>query len=276
MARSVGRHFSIFRGLWAMAVYRRDREEIAKLKRAVTKKVSRIKCVGGVYVSGTPVDPRKSKPLDSMTRKELNAYKDRLRSFLARDVQFVSGAEGRPLDRSLWRQYKTLEKQVNERNRVSGSRFAELPAPYGDVTVSEFMAMTKPHHPQLVNQSSNSHYYELNRSSSGIVSNRKLKELIERTSKKLSPGAEKRRIREDRKVAIRMASEIGDAKMIGSIKGLTDEQFDGLWRFTRFAAHLSANYEHAMARFSSVPTSAIEDALSTAHDEIEWAKKNVT
>ena len=56
-----------------MAVYRRDRDEITKLKRAVTKKVSRIKRVGGVYVSGTPVDPRKSKPLDSMTRKELNA-----------------------------------------------------------------------------------------------------------------------------------------------------------------------------------------------------------
>lgn len=225
------------------------RAEVARLRRATTRKVSRLKQRSGAQVSGTEFDPRRKPHVEGRyTQRQLATYRDQLQGFLSRKNQFVGGASGVPIPRSEWDRYKTAEKAYNAKVNEHFQRVAdiELPAPIphtrGETLGSRMERMT-PSHRHLRNEVVNSPYDPLERSPRSVVSRDKLAKLIESLEAKMAPDYDERQAEASRDQFRRMADEIGDAELKDRVDKLSDEQFDVLWNYTSFPWDLSLDYE---------------------------------
>lgn len=230
-----------------MAVYKRDIEEIKRLRRNAGRKVKRLEASG---IMSMLVDPRKPVGAEkSMTRKQLNAYKRELRDFTSRSNQYVRGAAGNPIRASVWRDFVRARDEANKAMARYNSRFSGLPSNHG-MSVHEYMAMTRPVHPELSDPITQSYYWPNNSKPTSFASNKAVREATKAMRKRADPMFLERTARKNRRTAYKMIDELGDRNLRKRIKALSLDQFDMLWRFTTFTSALALKYEHLVKKLT--------------------------
>ena len=253
-----------------MALYKRDIEEIRRLTRNAGKKVYRL---NQKEILGSMVDPRRpNKDIYSMSRKELNEYKKRLREFNSRSNQYVRGAMGVPLQKSVWDDFVRARDKANASLAKQNARFADVMTHNG-MTVAQYMAMTRPVHPELEDPAANA-YWEPNRINAvSFASEKAIKKKMKSMEERQDPMFLKKQARKYKRVAMQMMEESGDIEALKRLKKLSLDQFDMLWRFTPFARNASAKYESAKKGLWDDKTAIGRAIDSEIYTYLSWAEK---
>jgi hypothetical protein len=252
------------------------RENVKRLKKAVTRKVSRIKVNQGIFISGSHVDPRKSAATEKhMSPPQLREYTHALSAFLDRGNQFVPDSQRRPMPRSEWNSYKALENQWNSRVRSHMENINSIRLPDG-MTVAQRDAAMRPNHPQMSNPSVNGPR-EIDRSPTAIAGTSRLRSLTDQMRKRLDENYFDELIKSGKETFSKMLDVIGDDDLESEIRTLSPKQFEVLWNWTPFATALSFQYELAMKELSARDKetwagTVQHHAVREARNYVEWAK----
>jgi len=246
--------------------------EINRLRKAVTRKVSRIKTNTGIYMSGTRQDPRRSThAVNTMSEPELRNYRSNLSAFLDRGNQFVPDSQMRPMPRAQWKAYKALEAKWNERvgKHMEGLKGIRLPS---GMTIAERDAMMQPNHPQMANPSVNGPR-PIERESTNVAGTAKLMSLMDQMANRLETDYFSNLNETGKETFGKMIDRIGDDSLSDKVAGLTPQQFEVLWNWTPFATAISFQYELAMKELS--PRDKETWAGTIQHDAVREAKRYV-
>lgn len=253
-----------------MALYRRDVEEIKQLRRNATRKLRRL-TLKGIDVSS--IDPRRPmSDLSSMSRKELNNYKKSLRQFNSRKTQYIPGHRRKPISQGLWNRYVKERAKAEKALARENSRYANIPT-HG-MTLKEYMAMRKPDFPALDDPAANSYYYPSKRAAKSFKTDAALRKAIKQMKDRQKPDFLDRNIRRSRRNANKMIAHYGDKELMKRLRNLSDERFDLLWRFSRFADAIAAKYEYYQRIARGIPTQDFTDfADVVSSDALKWAEE---
>lgn len=249
--------------------------DVARLRKAVTRKVSRLKQRHDVYVSGTSFDPRvPPSTLKNYTPSQLRAHRNELGAFLDRSNQFVPDSQRRPIPASDWKRYKRLESQFNEKVHDFFDRVRDIRTLSGE-TIGERMAARTPDHRQMGNPAVNAPYEPVERRSIAVSSRAALEKLIAQKEEQIKPGWFERHNREGMEQFTKMLDVLNNQKLENAVKGLTSEQFSVLWNYEGFATSISIQYEIALKMLSDkeLPwhSDLAEQALRRANELVKWA-----
>lgn len=252
------------------------RQEIERLRKAATRKVSRVKRTYGALVSGSEFDPRRAPQIHKRyTARQLETYKRELQGFLSRGNQYVSGSRGVPIPREKWSRYKAAEQQYNARVNANFERFAKVELPSGEPIESRMVRMT-PRHRQMYNPAVNSPYDPPVRRSQSIVSERGLDKLIAEMEARLSGDYDKKRLDDGREQFKQMADRIGDDSLKDKVDSLNDEQWELLWNYTPFATDMSMDYQITKLMYEEKDQAWHHGVLQGVRHEynqlLDWAK----
>lgn len=252
------------------------RAEVKRLKKAVTRKVSRIKTQQGIYMSGTSHDPRKApRSESSMAEHQLREYRHSLSTFLDRSNQFVPDSQRRPMPRSEWREYKSLEAKWNQRVQSHLENINSVRLPSG-MTIAERDAMMRPNHPQMSNPTVNGPR-EIDRDPTNVAGSASLRRLKSQMLERLSEDYFEKLNESGKETFGKMVDVIGDDDLSSKVNALSDEQFEILWNWTPFATAMSFQYELAMKELSprdkeTWAGTVQHHAVKEATDYVEWAQ----
>lgn len=252
------------------------RAEIQRLKKAVTRKVSRIKTGQDIYISGTSQDPRKAAAsVKGMNESQLRSYGHALAAFLDRGNQYVPDSQHRPMPRAEWRNYKRLESEWNQRVREHMENINSIRLPSG-MTVAERDAMLRPDHPQMANPTVNGPR-EIDRTSTNVAGSARLKHLMDQMQRRLGEDYFDQLNASGKETFGKMIDRIGDDAFSRDVDRLTPEQFEVLWNWTPFATAISFQYELAMKELSARDKetwagTVQHNAVREAREYVEWAR----
>ena len=256
-----------------------SRQEIKRLRRAATRKISRIRRTFGAELTGTQYDPRRA-PRKEMryTGKQLEKYADSLREFLSRSKQFQGLASGKPVPREKWRTYERKENSLISQVAKAFEAYQDIPMPIGDETIGQRMEKMKPRHRHMMNRSVNSPWKLEPRSPRGISSPSALDRLISELDKKTGSDYKARQIASAREQFSQMMEITPNGKKyIKQMNKLSDEQFYIAWSFTSLADSTSLNYEIMMQMLDKGERAFHESVMRNETNNIEtvlnWAKK---
>ena len=254
------------------------RREVERLRRAATRKVSRIKTHHGVAVTHTEFDPRRAPHLhERYTAAQLRTYKEKLESFLSRSQQFVPDASRRPISRSEWQAYK--ERETRYRNMAANvyDRLKNVELPYGGTIEARMYKMTPSVQDFMHNPVTNLIFDPHTREPGDIVSRKALRKLTRDLDRRNQPSVIKRRIREAQEQFTKMVEVLGEPDLQRLVGGLTQNQFVALWNYTSFAAAVALSYAVAQKFLSPKEESwgheMVRQQMSQAYELIDWAKK---
>lgn len=251
--------------------------ELRRLRKAVTRKISRIKTGQDIHLSGTRLDPRKAaSTIANMAEPQRREYAREMAHFLDRGNQFVPDSQMRPMPRDVWRNYKRLEAQWNKKVRAHNEGVGDIVLPDG-LTVAQRQASLQALHPQMANPAVNGPS-EIERESTNVASVSSLKNLTEKMRERLEPGHFEKLVESGRETFNKMADVIGDESFRQSVNDLTPQQFEILWTWTPFAAATSIHYELAMKELSprdkeTWAGTALDNAVKEMKKDVEWARK---
>lgn len=256
-----------------------SRAEVERLRRAVTRKISRLRVRHGAELTGTAFDPRRApKQHKRYTAKQIETYANEMRNFLSRKTQFVGLAGGKPVPASKMAEYRKKEQSFIQGVNEQFKKYANLPMPYGDETIEQRMEKMLPRHRHMMNRSVNSPYKIGERSAKGIKSPSALDQLIAEMDRRNGGDYRKEQIAKGREQLNMMLGRLqnGD-KYKAMADKLTDEQFHVAWNFTSLPDDVSLNYEIAMDILDRGPRAFHEDVYrGTEHSYdhiLRWAGK---
>lgn len=260
-----------------MATNEELRNEIAKLRRAATKKISRLKQVKNVVTSGSKVDPRRDPAVHKKYNNEqLENYKNMLQGFVSRKTQYVPDSQHRPIHADKFKEYKQLETEYNARVDQHFSKFQDYVLPSSE-TILERMAKMTPDHKRAWNPPVNSPFRATVRQSKAMASDKALETLIDKMNERLTPDYFDKLNRAGMEQFEQMESVINDKGLSNKVKQLTPGQFALLWNYTNFAAAVSMHYETMMKMLSNQEkpwhTTVRRDAIADYEEMVEWASK---
>ena len=253
------------------------RAEAAKAHRNASKKISRNRVKRGAEIGGSEFDPRK--PMSNIkryNRKQLDAYIRKLNDFNSRKTQFVPDSKYRPMPADKWRQYKSVEKDMNTQMQKRFASFADRVLPNG-MTVAQRLAMTETIHPQMHNPASDAGVREIDRRSKSIRSLQALNKLIIDTKRRGTPKDRERIEKANRKSVNSMLDAIGNDDWRKRIAKLSSGQFDILWNASGdFANAMSMYYEITQKLLSGADAatrwmeSVSKNAVSDIEEFLKW------
>lgn len=246
------------------------------MRRAATRKISRLKTQHGVHVSGTEFDPRRATTTPkTYTAKQLAAYQSRLQSFLSRSNQFVPDASKQPIPRAEFQAYKRHEVAYREAAGSVYERIKNVELPSGE-TVAERLAKMNVLHKAMHNPAANMVYDPVTRESqdiAGISGLRKLSKAMKRDSTR---AAMNRKVASARDAFEKMADVINAPELAREANTLTPNQFVALWNYTTFATAVSLTYSSAKNMLSAKESvwahNRLRDQMNDAMAMIQWAK----
>jgi hypothetical protein len=247
------------------------------MRRAATRKISRIKQTHGALVSGTEFDPRRAPGVHAgYTEKQLTVYRERLADFLSRSTQYVPDASRAPLPRAEFAKYKTAETRYRESAGGVYEAIKHVELPSGE-TVGERMAKMTPLHKVMHNTAMNRVFDPHERSSDDITSLKSLRKLMRSLEKGSSPSEIRRKINESRDQMRQMLDVINEPELQHKVNELTHNQYVALWNYTTFASAVSLAYESAKKMLSPKEESWVQgrlrDQMGDAMEMIEWASR---
>ena len=218
------------------------RAEADRLRRNVTRKISRIRRNTGAEISGTVFDVRRTPHAqDRYNQASLRNYIREMQQFLSRANQFVSGSYEKPIRRSEWQRYQSLEAQYNRHVSEKFERVKNIELPNG-MTIGERAEMITPLHRQMHNPSVNQPYDPPVRKSTSIEGMKALEKLINAMLGRAEESYDSDQVRKGREQFSAMAERLGDAELVEKVKNLSEEQFEILWFHSDFANDISLNY----------------------------------
>lgn len=252
------------------------RNQIARMRKAATRKISRNKTQRGVDISGSEFDPRRSTSAPkNYTASQLRAYRNELAGFLSRENQFVPDATRSPLPRSEWEAYKRREQAYRDTAGSVYERVKNVELPSGE-SIQERMAKMDVLHKRMHNPTVNTIFDPHNRQPQDIVSREALKKLNDDLKQKANPHNLRRRISQSREQFEKMAEVVNEPGLIDAVKQLTHDQFVALWNYTNFASAVALSYDSAKKMLSPKEESwgheMIRQQMADANQLIEWAK----
>ena len=246
------------------------------MRRAATRKVSRLKTRKGVSVTGTEFDPRRAPQAHKQyTRRQLEVYQRELARFLKRDTQFVPDASRRPIPREEWNKYKAVEAKHRD---IAGSiyeRVKDIKLPSGE-SISERMAKMDVLHKHMHNPVVNQFYEPHNRVSQQVASRGALEKLQRDLKRKSSPRNQKAMVKQAKAQLEKMLSVVNSPDISRAVNSLSHNQFVALWNYTSFASAIAMSYDSAQKmltpREESWGHEKIRQQSNDALELIEWAK----
>lgn len=219
------------------------RADVERLRRAATRKISRLKTQHGAVVSGTKLDPRRApKQHAKYTTRQLETYRDALQGFLSRSNQFVGDSKGRPIPKSVWSRYAKAEKRFSE---LVDSRFGgvkDLETPHGE-TLGERMAKMTPDHPTLSGAESRQFYRPAKRKPENVKDIKSLLKLTKDLEKKSDPKYFEKLTKRVRGQFDAMVDTVNEPKLKELVSKLSDEQFAAAWHYGGLPTALGLGYE---------------------------------
>jgi hypothetical protein len=247
------------------------------MRRAATRKISRVKMVHGALVSGTEFDPRRHTHVqEKYTTAQLNAYKSRLADFLSRSNQFVPDASKRPLPRSEFTEYKRQESRYAATAGGVYERIKNVELPSGE-SIAQRLAKMDALHKHMHNTAVNTIFDPHVRKSADIASRAALRKLTKTMKQNTTPAAIRRKVKDARKQFAQMMDVVNMPELFDATKKLTNDQFIALWNHTAFAGAVSLSYLAAMKmntpKEESWGTEMLRQQMGDAMDLIEWAKQ---
>jgi hypothetical protein len=247
------------------------------MRRAATRKISRIKQTHGAVVSGTEFDPRRAPGVHGgYTEKQLQAYRERLSSFLSRSTQYVPDASKQPLPRSEFQAYKAAEARYRESAGGVYEAIKHVELPSGETVEGRIAAMT-PLHKVMHNSAMNRIFDPHERSSEDITSSKSLRKLQRSLEKGSTPREIRRKVKESRDQMRAMFDVINEPSLQRAVDKLTHNQYVALWNYTNFAAAVSLTYNSAKKMLTKEEESwahgMIRDQMGDAMEMIEWASR---
>jgi hypothetical protein len=253
------------------------RSEVARMRRAATRKISRIKQTHGAVVSGTEFDPRRAPGVHGgYTEKQLQAYRERLASFLSRSTQYVPDASARPLPRSEFAAYKAAEARYRESAGGVYEAIKHVELPSGETVEGRIAAMT-PLHKVMHNSAMNRIFDPVERGADQITSLKSLRKLIRSLEKGSTPREIRRKVKESRDQMRQMLDAINEPSLQREVNKLTHNQYVALWNYTTFASAVSLAYESAKKMLSPKEEAwaqgRLRDQMGDAMEMIEWASR---
>lgn len=254
------------------------RAEIKRLRKAVTRKVYRLKHNADVHLTGTSFDPRRAARSETKyTAPELRSYAQEMSRFLDRGNQFVADRQNRPIPRQEWREYKALESQVRDRVNSYFERVQDLvlPGPSQE-TIRQRMAKMVPDHLQMYNPAVNAPYRPPDKQPHQIDNRGALQKMKDSMRKRLEPDYFERHNEAGMDQFIQMAEIINEPDLVEDVRGLNSEQFAILWNYTAFPTAISLQYEAAQKMLSDKErpwhTESQAQAVKDARALTKWAK----
>jgi hypothetical protein len=257
------------------------RSEIARLRKAVTRKVSRLKQTHDVYLSGTQFDPRRAPRTESKyDSRQLRSYANDLAGFLDRGNQFVPDARNRPIPRDEWRTYKRLESQYNKRvdayfEQMKDIRLPGFAGQQGE-TLGQRMAKMTPDHRQMGNVNVNAPFQPPNREEGTVSDRSRLAKLTADMRNRLEPGYFGKLIEDSKEQFRQMADLIDEPDLKGLTEGITDEQWAALWNYTPFATGVSILYENQLKLLSDKEkpynSDILRNSVAASVELAKWAR----
>jgi hypothetical protein len=253
------------------------RIEVARLRRAATRKISRIKTIHGARVSGTEFDPRRSAGSHSQyTSKQLSAYRERLQEYLSRQNQFVPDALRRPVPRAEFMEYKRAEQQYRESAGQVFDRIKDVELPSGE-TIVQRLAKMDVLHKQMHNPSVNMIFDPHTREAMDITSRDAMRKLTKSMKRDSSPASIRRKINQARQQFAQMMDTINMPELYAATKSLNNNQFVALWNYRGFASVVSFAYEMAKKMLSPKDESwghqQLRDQMMDAMEMVDWARQ---
>lgn len=246
------------------------RAEVKAAHKAANRKVSRLRTQKGVELGGTRNDPRRNLAhVKGYNARQLQTYLNELNSFRSRGTQYVSGAMGRTISGSKWREYKRLERRYNEIAERSQRKVRQTFLPSHGMTVGERDNLLRPTGPTAIGN--RRPMDPINRSPKGIVSDRALDKLISGLKKQTNPNYEQTVIDRQRKVARKMSRGRGNKSQRERLAKLTDKQFNLLWNYTDFPNQMSTKYHTRTDSDSQFVAKTRSDAEHDIDDYLTWA-----
>lgn len=242
------------------------RQLVRERQRAANKKVSRIQNVKRIQIRGSQYDPRRDlSRVDKYNKAQLKSYLDKLNTFTGRSTQFVMGANREPIRAEKWREYKRLERKLNERLQAPSKKLKDVKLPSGR-TVGEMSAQRD--RPGMRDHSEVIPLRRINRTSKAIVGERGLDWVMKDVKKRLDPDDFKRRVRNQRSSARKMAAMTGNEQLMNDLDKLSDEQFHVAWQYTDLPETLAVKYKELGAE--NVLTFD-DDSTDHSTDIVQWA-----
>lgn len=261
----------------------RNREEIARLRaearqrhRAATRKVSRLKNNVGVNVAGTEYDPRRDlSKVKSYTAKQLSAYIAELNGFVSRSRQYVPDVAARPIPKTVFGEYKAVERAYNAMVNASTDDVKDIRLPSG-MTIGERRAMLRANHPFAGNPSVRRPNQPVVRDSSEITSIDAMKKLVDNMRKQMTPKFRREELKRSREELSKIMDVINQPEVNKDINSLSARQFAILWNDSAFAEAASLQYELIMQRMTGKEQAWHSDVIETKFKEavelVKWAK----
>lgn len=253
------------------------RAEVARMRRAATRKISRIKQTHGAQVSGTEFDPRReTKAPSQYTAKQLEAYKSRLATFLSRSNQFLPDASKNPIPRSEFAEYKRREAQYRETAGSVYERIKHEQLPSGE-TVQERLEKMRPLHKSMHNTAMNAIFDPLTRGPGDIVSRKALDKLSRSLERASKPASIRRKVKDARDQLSAMLDTLNAPELQQAIDKLSHDQFVAMWNYTNIASAVALSYDNAKKLLSPKEESwgheQLRQQMNDAMESVIWASQ---
>lgn len=219
------------------------RSEVDRLRRAATRKISRLKTQNGALVSGTKFDPRRApKQHAKYTVRQLETYKEALQGFLSRGTQFVGDSHGRPIAKGTWMRYVQAEKRFARQVEDRFGGVKDLKTSHGE-TLGERMAKMTPDHPTLSGAESRQFYRPAKRGPGNVKDERALEKLTRDLERKSDPNFFDKLTKRARGQFDAMADTVNEPKFKELASQLSDSQFAAAWHYGGLPNALGLSYE---------------------------------
>lgn len=211
---------------------------------AANRKVARLRRKG-VDISGTKYDVRRDPAkIKNYNRVQLDAYINRVNTFVDRKTQYVGDVHGRPIAPAVAREYRQTENKLNRIINDAYDRVKNVKLPGQNRTVDDRMKAITPEHKHAGN-AANSPYKPIVRQGKNFANEKKMRELTAKMKKKLKTDFLAKDLKTDLATVKDMAAVLGRDDLYQRAKSLTNDQFNVLFNFWGFIDKLALAYEFA-------------------------------
>lgn len=221
-----------------------QRESVRKLEKSVSDKIRRIKRNQNIDLEDSAYDPRREsdKP-DKYNSRQLEKYSEELKDFVNRRNQYVADANGRPVPRNVYREYKAQEKLYNEKVQSDFDRIKGLKLD-ADTTIGDSMIARHglPGQKRINDPSVNAPYNPAVRSPDNFMSKVAMERMKDKYVQLNRASARQKSLQNAKDEVKQMADIIGKPEILESISKLSDKQFLTLWNFSGIATAVSIMY----------------------------------
>jgi hypothetical protein len=256
----------------------RLRADVRKAHRSTTNKISRLKRINDVEVSGTAIDPRRNpKVIGRYTRAQLLAYQAQLQAFNSRRTQYLRGARGTIVSKELFSEFERTKRRVNERNEREFARIAGIQLPRSAQTIEQRLRMlVKPAGYLGVDLPATRPFDIIGRSNPrGLMGDKGVRTQIAAMQSRLDPNWIHRKVERDRESFKKMAQIINKPALATAVDKLSSAQFNVLWNYTDFSNSVSLHYENMKSMLQGRDEAWYDqiggEVVDEAHALIEWA-----